>query len=318
MREELPLVSVIIPAYNAYGFIGQAIESVINQDYGKLEVIIIDDGSTDGTLEYARSFGDRIIVLEQANAGPAAARNHGVSVARGEFLAFLDADDVWVPGKLAAQVTYLVDNPDVGIVYGRFLRWVAHDNGLFGPPPLEDNSAQDEVIISDKSGWLYPELLLDSIVWICTATIRRQIWESLGGLDEILRIGEDWDFFIRASRCCRITQLNRLVAYYRIHKQSTTNTPRKENNGYIVLKRALENFGVTGPDGRQVSKPLLRDRLATLCLEHGYDHYRHGSPLIAIKSLWKSLGYYPLRVKFWAYLLLSIVRFIKLESQKRL
>jgi glycosyltransferase involved in cell wall biosynthesis len=103
----LPLVSVIMPAYNTARYIREAIDSVLDQDYPSKELIVIDDGSTDGTLEVLRSYGDRITLIEQRNQGSAVARNAGLAAARGECIAFLDSDDIWLPGKLRLQVDHL-------------------------------------------------------------------------------------------------------------------------------------------------------------------------------------------------------------------
>jgi glycosyltransferase involved in cell wall biosynthesis len=306
---ENPLVSVIIPSFNSRLYIGDAIRSVLDQDYPKLEVIVVDDGSTDGTPDEARRFGERVLVLEQANAGPAAARNLGVAVAKGELIAFIDADDIWVPGKLTAQVEYLGDHPEVGVVFGRFLRWCARPDGSFGPLPELPATGTPCSIVSEASGWIYPEMLLDSLVWIVSAMVRRNIWVSLNGLDESLRTGEDYDFFVRASRMCPMHRLDRVVAYYRIHKESTTHVVRPQNNECIVLERALQLYGTAGPDGRAVSPVRLRRRLFGLHFTHGYQHYWHGSPRIARLAFRQALVSCPMASgKAWLYLLLATVK----------
>ncbi len=204
--QDLPLVSVIIPAFNARLHIGAALSSVLDQDYPNLEIIVVDDGSSDETSEEARRYGERVRVIRQANAGPAAARNRGVSVSRGELLAFIDADDVWIAGKLAAQVRYLREHPDVGVVFGAWIRWNASEDGSFGEPPGPSDCDEGLGIVEAESGWIYPQLLLDSAVWIVVALIRKDLWNRLGGLDEALRTGEEYDFFLRASRISRIRQ----------------------------------------------------------------------------------------------------------------
>src|SRR5687767_13189801 len=105
--ESTPLVSVIIPTYNRASVVCRAIDSVLGQTYGNIEVIVVDDGSTDETLERLHSYGDRIRVLTQANAGPSVARNRGIAVATGGIVAFLDSDDYWLPTKVARQVVLL-------------------------------------------------------------------------------------------------------------------------------------------------------------------------------------------------------------------
>ena len=303
---EVPLVSVVMPAYNSRAYIEASIQSVLDQDYEAIELIIVDDGSSDGTPDLARSFGAQVKVIEQKNSGPAAARNTGVSAARGELLAFVDADDIWLPGKVRAQVRYLTEHPDTGIVFGRWIRWNANSDGSFPPPPIvvEDNSGLP--VIPELSGWIYPELLLDSVVWIVSSMLRRSIWDALGGLDTSLRVGEDYDFFLRASRTNKIDKLNQTVAYYRIHTQSTTHVVRLEDYETLVLERALKNFGTNGPDGRPVAADLLKDRLFTLNFDNGYRHFHSGDPRVACTAFRKALRYG--RRRNWktrAYLLLS-------------
>ena len=310
---EVPLVSVIMPAYNSSAYIEASIQSVLEQDYEAIELIVVDDGSSDGTPELARAFGSRVQVIEQKNSGPAAARNKGVSAARGELLAFVDADDIWLPGKARAQVRYLTEHPDIGIVFGRWIRWDANPDGSFSAPPavVEDNAGCP--VIPQLSGWIYPELLLDSVVWIVSSMLRKPIWETLGGLDTTLRVGEDYDFFLRASRISKIDKLNQTVAYYRIHQQSTTHVMRPEDYETRVIERALNDFGTKGPDGRPVATDLLNDRLFELNFNHGYRHFYSGNPRIAVdafkkarrychKRAWKASVYLRLsQLKSWLY-----------------
>lgn len=124
-----PTVSVIIPSYNSAAFLGEAIESVLSQRYSDLELIVIDDGSTDETLDVLRSFKDpRLLAHRQDNTGLAGARNAGMERARGEYISFLDADDRWLPGKLQSDVAILQTMPSVGIVVSNFVRFM-HETG---------------------------------------------------------------------------------------------------------------------------------------------------------------------------------------------
>src|SRR5437667_12630279 len=111
-----PLVSVVIPCYNGERYLAEAIESVLAQRYEPLEIIVVDDGSTDRSAEVARHFGDAVQYVCQPHAGAAAARNRGVGLATGDLIAFLDADDVWTEGRLARQVQVLEADPSVGMV----------------------------------------------------------------------------------------------------------------------------------------------------------------------------------------------------------
>ena len=303
-----PLVSVIIPAYNSRHYIGEAIRSVLRQDYPNIETIVVDDGSTDGTYQEAQSFDGRIRLLHQANAGPAAARNRGIAAARGELIAFLDADDVWAPGKLSAQVSYLNDHADVGVVFGDFLLWRAQPDGTFGPPPPGRIVPRDKLVVPEHSGSIYTQLLLDSIVCIITALVRKAVFDEIGCFDENLRTGEDYDFWLRMSRRFRADKLNRTLAYYRVNPHSTTHFPHRDNNEYLVLRRALDRFGASSVEGHAVPSALLNRRLHDLCFGHAYLHFWNGDACVARHGFRLATTYAPLSIRACLYLGVATVR----------
>lgn len=148
-----PQVSVIIPVRNGLAFIDEAIASALSQSFQDVEIVVIDDGSTDGDYDALSNTDPRIRVLHLAGRG-VSARNHGMQVARGELIAFLDADDVWFPGKLAAQVRYMETHPEVGVVFGGFLKWAAGPDGTFAPAAelMTDCSALTRAEPA-RSGW---------------------------------------------------------------------------------------------------------------------------------------------------------------------
>ncbi len=119
--KSLPVVSIIIPAYNAHLYIGATLESAVKQTFRSFEIIVVDDGSTDDTQSIAQNFYDRgVTVISQSNAGPAAARNRALSIARGEYVALLDADDIWEPDYLQTMVGFLNSHPEVSIAFSEF------------------------------------------------------------------------------------------------------------------------------------------------------------------------------------------------------
>lgn len=303
-----PLVSVIMPAYNARPFIEDSIRSILNQDYPNMELVVVDDGSKDGTPEAAEQFGSRVKVLRQNNAGPAAARNRGIAAAQGEFIAFLDADDVWLPGKVLMQVQYLQGHPDVGVVFGGFLRWYPQADGSFLPPPAPVNLGSPLRLVPEHSGWIYKDILLDSVICIITAMVRRSVFETVGSFDESLRTGEDYDFWLRVSRQFRADKFDRTLAYYRMHATSTTKVPRKENNEYTVLLRTLAAYGTAGPDNVATPEKVLRARFFQLCFSHGYFHIRSGDAKVAQEAFSAALHHSPLRPKVWIYWMLAVTK----------
>jgi glycosyltransferase involved in cell wall biosynthesis len=301
-NRELPLVSVVIPAFNCVRYVDEAIQSVLSQDYGNLELIVVDDGSTDGTYERAVSYGGCVKVLQQPNQGAGAARNRAVRESRGDILAFLDADDVWLPGKLTAQVAHLQRNPDVGVVYGRWADWLTQTDGSFSPAASYATPFDDESLDGSRSGWLYPRILLSSLIHIISAIIPRAVYDRVGGFDEGLRRGQDYDFWIKVTRMFRAHRLSMMVALYRHHGGNNTKRPQAQSNAYRLLARAVEQYGLTGPGGDTLSPREMNRRLADVCFRFGYLHLRRGDPSVAANAFLRSLRHYPLRGKAIVFL----------------
>ncbi len=175
-----PLVSVIIPVRNGEKHLGRALESVFAQGYEPLEVIVVDDGSTDGTRTVAKSFS-AVTLLSQSNRGPAAARNTGIAAAQGDPLAFLDADDRWLPGKLDAQIGYHLAHPEVGYTLTH-QKLIVDDEG--GPVPW----LRQRLMKQDHPGF-FPSSLV----------ARRDVFEIVGTFDPAFTHGEGADWFARAK-----------------------------------------------------------------------------------------------------------------------
>jgi glycosyltransferase involved in cell wall biosynthesis len=202
-----PLVSVVIPAYNAAEFIRAAIESVLGQTYRSLELIVVDDGSTDDTGAIARSFGSRLRYLHQANARQAAARNRGIRESGGELLAFLDADDCWHEEKVAKQVARLRADPTLGLVYCSVLEIdSAGRAGLYRPARLRGRAMRD-VLLGEPSGG------------VCGSTflLPRRVLETVGLFDENLAPCEDTDLLWRVASAYPIDFVDEPLVRYRVH-----------------------------------------------------------------------------------------------------
>jgi glycosyltransferase involved in cell wall biosynthesis len=193
-----PLVSVIIPTYNRFGVICQTIDNVLAQSYRNIEVIVVDDGSKDGTQESLRAFGNRLRVIGQENAGPSAARNRGFDASHGEIIAFQDSDDLWEPTKLERQVALLskfdktvpccVCNAMMRNIYGDGQGHLSFDLALLRP-------AHEEGL------WVNVTEVLASrfVLFNQTVAIRRNAFERVGGFDASLRCLEDLDLALKLS-----------------------------------------------------------------------------------------------------------------------
>lgn len=173
-------ISVVIPAYNAEDYVARAIDSALTQSHPPLEILVVDDGSRDQTAAVARRLAGPVRVLQQPNAGPSAARNHGVREARGEWIAFLDADDAWLPYKLERQVRFLHDDR-TGIVHCYVVN-------------VSDRFRYDGELTFDR-------LWRQNVIGTSTAVIRKSMWEQLGGFteDRSLIGAEDYNFWLRAA-----------------------------------------------------------------------------------------------------------------------
>lgn len=185
--EERPPVSVVIPAYNNAGVLAQAVASVRSQQWSDMEIIVVDDGSTDDTpLVLEAISGPDLLVIPQANAGPAAARNAGIHEARNEWIAFLDADDEWLPGKLAAQFEAIAANPGARFSYTDSLVLCA-------------DGREHLSRVRKFDGPLILELIWGNMFATPTLLVHRACFEKVGVFDTVLRTGEDWDMWLRLA-----------------------------------------------------------------------------------------------------------------------
>ncbi len=182
-----PCVSVIIPTFDRASWVGEAIASVLAQTYPHLELIVVDDGSHDATSEMVQAFGPALTYIWQPHAGVSAARNRGVAASRGELVAFLDSDDLWLPGKLAAQLLLLQQQPHAQACYTDEI-WIRH--GVRVNP---------KHIHQKHSGWLFELSLPRCIISPSSIMLRRSLWNQLEGFDESLPACEDYDLWLRLT-----------------------------------------------------------------------------------------------------------------------
>lgn len=302
---ERPLVSVVIPAYNAERYVLEALASVFAQGYEPLEVLLVDDGSQDGTVALVEREAPTVRVIRQANAGAAAARNTGLREARGDLICLLDADDGWFPGKLAAQIEHLRRHPAVGMVFHRWLVWQPDAEGHYVAPARAEQQA--ESIDPAYSGWIYPQLLLDCVVHTSTVMLRRQVVEEIGLFDTQLVNGEDYNYWLRVSRRHEIHKLAGVYSFYREVAGSLTKqtAPKPENYEYRVISRAIQQWGLVSPDGRSISRAQAARRLGKLAFNFGLEHFSGGSPRIANAAFRTALQHEPFRFKAMLFALMT-------------
>lgn len=232
-----PFVSVIIPVHNGERFLAEAIECVLNQKYAPLEIIVVDDGSTDDSARIAAAFGERLKYFYQPQQGPSAARNRGIERAQGEIIAFLDHDDLWAANSLRDQSAYLVAHPDIEIVQGLIVQ--------IEQAPSASNP--DEFVYQESSE---PYQFIN----VGSALYRKHVFERVGGFDEEMRQGEDADWFLRAwEKDISKAVLPRVVLYYRRHEINRL----RESGPWLLprlFKMRLRRFR-TGPADASMPVP---------------------------------------------------------------
>ncbi|MBI4680859.1 MAG: glycosyltransferase [Nitrospirae bacterium] len=206
------LVSIIIPTYNCRKYIRQAIDSALSQTYKNIEIIVIDDGSTDNTREEIDDLisEKKISYIYQANKGLPGARNTGIKHSRGKYLVFLDSDDVILPEKIMCQIGFMKEHPDVCLVYSGY-QYFKNDNlaDLISPP------------LSKLRGNLYKELLRGCFFTVHSVLVKKACVEKVGCFDESFRASEDWDLYIRlAESGCQFDYIDKVLCLCRLRSDS--------------------------------------------------------------------------------------------------
>lgn len=223
MTDEQPLVSVIIPVYNGARFLRAALESVFAQTYRPFEVIVVDDGSKDDSGAIAQSFS-AVHYIHQENQGVAAARNNGIAVARGEFFAFLDQDDLWQPEKLRMQVDHLLNNPELGYTLTNQQYFL--EPGVTLPPWF-----RKELLTTVHTGWV-----------LGTLVVRRTVFEQVGGFATGYSAANDSDWFFRAKAAgVPMAVVPELLLLKRIHEANDSGRAKEILSELLkVVKTSLD------------------------------------------------------------------------------
>ena len=251
-----PRFTIVIPAFNAARTIGSSIRSVLQQTEQDFEVVVVDDGSTDDTVECARSFATdpRVRVISQHNKGPSAARNAGVAAARGLYVSMLDADDLWLPEYLEVMGGALDANPDAPFAYTD--AWVLDDGTgrirrasamFYQRPPRTLPDARAFFLLLVERNFVYTSV-----------TVRRSILDEVGTYDEDLSTGEDWDLWLRiAGRGRRPVRPPGLLAIHRNHPSSLVNDTSKMTRNICEVYRRIADDPAVDAEARTLARRQL-------------------------------------------------------------
>lgn len=241
------LVSVVIATYNMGHYLAQAVQSALSQSYRNVEVQIVDDGSTDDTPKVTRQWeaDPRVQVHTQSNSGQASAKNTGVKLSRGRFVAFLDADDLWLPEKLSRQMELFRGRPEIGVVYSDY-------QCMDG-----DGRILSKGVTNMRRGWVSGALLIENFVCYSAGVVRRECLERNGCFDESLGMGIDYDLWLRLSAHYQFDFVPEPTVRYRIWPGQMSKNYRKRYQSAI---RIMQSFLDNNP--RIVNRSVVRNAWA--------------------------------------------------------
>ena len=289
-----PAVSVIIPAYNCAQLLPQAVESVRKQTYQDFEVIIVDDGSEDETWDVIKSISadwDKVRAFRIPHRGPAAARNRGIAEMKGKWIALLDADDLWLPEKLARCMEYLAKHPDISIVYTPM------------KPIRLDGKEMKGHTKPCFAGQLTRKLFKSIFIHTPSTVFHKRVIEQCGAFDESLSIAEDYEYWLRVSTKFEFGLIDEPLAIRRWRPTSLTRSNRLK--GRITKAKILERFYFEGGGKEYIPEKEAFKRLSEVHYKAGKILLHEGNYQDAIKYLTKAIKYNPNNIKARIFCLIA-------------
>jgi glycosyltransferase involved in cell wall biosynthesis len=270
-------VSVIIPAFNADAYVHDAVNSALAQTHPDIEVIAVDDGSTDTTGTLLDAYGPRIRVVRQSNSGVAAARNAGLRIASGSWVAFLDADDVWAPDKIAIQLATIGDH-----------RW-SYTDRFNVDERSRLLSRQSDITPMPDGDVFVPLLMRGNFITLSSVLIRRSIVEACGGFHDD-GLCEDWDLWLRVSQQHRVRYVREPLLNYRFTPTGLSSNHR----AMAPARRTVVARALGSARGRTLPWRLRRQIWAETCRTNGWDAGRRGARLDALIDYARAAAAWPL------------------------
>jgi glycosyltransferase involved in cell wall biosynthesis len=281
---ETPNISVVMSCYNYGRYLADSISSVFNQTYKDIELILVDDGSSDNSYQVAEGFKHelRFRYIYQENSGQANAKNTGLSMAKGNFIAFLDADDLWTRDKLEKQLT-LFTSEYVGVVYSR-AKYISEIGE-------EVNFKLAGKYLQPRRGNVTDFLIMDNFVPFSSSIVRRSCFEQFGNFDESLKMGIDWDLWLRISTKYTFDFIDEPLLLYRIGHSGQMSKNLEERQR--CSDRILISFATRFPSNAK--REVLKKAWAYTYMNRALYHREH-NPILAIQFYFKAIRQWPLSI----------------------
>lgn len=281
MKSQSPFISVIIPTFNRLELLKETVESVRNQTFGDFEIIVVNDGSSDGTSEWLKAQSD-INTLEQANCGIAASRNNGASRARGAWLAFLDHDDIWAPNKLEVQAEFAKKHPDVALIAARHVRL-----GKNYRSPKHPRWIQGDLFVKEYS---------ESFIHTSSVMIRGDVFHEIGGFPTSYRFADEFDVWLKIAAVHPIAYMDAPLVFIRFYESNTShNRVGVRTDTYDILMR---NY-----DPERIPVSVFLRTLSDHDISFGRAYLNEGNVTKALDWFRKSVDRTPWRLRSWRYFL---------------
>ena len=284
------LVSVVIPVYNAEAFLEETLLSVINQTYPNIEIVAVDDGSKDGSIAILEKYKEHVRIIKQPNSGAATARNKGVQEARGEWIAFVDADDIWDLNKIEKQMKLSND-----------YQWSYTDTVFVGGV---NDGHRDSDFTKKYLGDVFENIVCSNFVSTSTVLINRDVFMEAGGFDTSIYSVEDWDLWIRVAAKYPLGYINEPLVKYRIHSSSTSRSTRRTIPHHMnVISRTFSPGGV----GERVKHlmPVARSNSLTICSLIAEEE---GDYIFALQCAVKAARFQPNKPYYWKRVIKNLAK----------
>ncbi len=288
----MELVSVVMPVFNGERYLEATLASVFAQTYPEIELIVVDDGSTDRSLEILDALGDRVVVVRQQNRGPAAARNLGVQKAKGKWIAFLDADDIWEPEKIQRQLAQC----------GGF-SWSYTDSVFMGGV---NDGRRDSEFTPKFQGMVVEKLICSNFISTSTVMVLRQALLDAGGFDESLRSIQDWELWVRLAGRCEVGYLDEPMMRYRVHSASTSRGTRNTLPNHLKVIDKMFAPGSVGASLRHLM-PRAKAKSYSICAQIAEEE---GDYSYALHCAMQALRHQPSQWLRWELAAKTAVKFL--------
>ncbi|MFO7899046.1 MAG: glycosyltransferase family A protein [Planctomycetota bacterium] len=297
-----PRVSAVIPAYNAERFVAEAVDSALAQTHPNVEVVVVDDGSTDGTPDVLERYDDdpRVRVLRQEHAGPAAARNRAIAEASGEYVAFLDADDLWEPAKTQKQLALFREREDLGLVYCLGRNRMLDDAGRWAEDAHRDRLSASRTY---HRGRVFRAVVEEVFILLPAVMVPRRVLDRVGGFSPDLATAEDRHLYARIAHESPIDYVAERLVVIRRHGANISWDPGREPQTLDFLRKIAAEF----PECSLDRAGWMRAAYARTARRSGFDALYAGRTAQARRELWQACRYRPGRLSNWLYLAAALV-----------